>query len=85
MSQAATWFAQESQDRAEGKVSRVLIFSQDSIQRDGAGVLASLSASLQSQNVRLDHVIFTTYVPTAQTTRSGTLLPRGRWKLFVIA
>ncbi|CAJ2514320.1 Uu.00g024390.m01.CDS01 [Anthostomella pinea] len=65
--EAAKWFSSSSISESDIPVTRVLVFSQISTQRDGFGVLQALARSI---TVPLDTVIITSY-ETARNTQDA--------------
>ena len=68
---AARWFTKSSRRTEAQTISRVLIYSQISDQRDSEGVLRLLAKTLNDEEANIRHVIFTTYVKSAVKT-NGT-------------
>ncbi|EEH36787.2 folylpolyglutamate synthase [Paracoccidioides lutzii Pb01] len=60
LKKAAEWFAENTSTPNEHK-RRALIFSQLSSERDGVSLLRFLAQALFRNNVKPDHIIFTTY------------------------
>ncbi|KAI9726530.1 MAG: hypothetical protein M1834_009017 [Cirrosporium novae-zelandiae] len=70
--ESALWFAKASSEMRSNSASvpRALIFSQISDQRNGSAVLECLANSLQQNGIRMQHVVFTTYKQTQDSTRN---------------
>jgi len=84
---AAQWFV-ETGHELEGQlnistsyspVTRILIFSQISDQRDGAAVLECLAKSLYRSGIPMQHVIFTTYEQTQENTSNSISQEATQW------